>query len=282
MLVGVGYLVGVWGERMADRATLRPLAAVAGASMLADLASLTIAVLLGAGSTLEPGMISAAVIGAMLNVLLAIAALPARAPRAAPAPPPRRAGAAAGGDRGGHRGLMLTPVDPPQPPPDERPQSPQLALRVAVLGGIAVLLFSVLFFRLWVLQVLSVQEFQAQATENRERTVEVPAPRGMILDRKGRPLVRNRPGDRVTFDLSQDRELAEACGVRPYGAIDNRPEETITVRRNKAIKRALEALPKKAAEAAARSASRPPAPPTRCACGRAAASRATCSCGWRG
>jgi len=31
----------------------------------------------------------------------------------------------------------------------------------------------------------------------------------MILDRKGRPLVRNRPGDRVTFDLSQDRELAE-------------------------------------------------------------------------
>ncbi len=123
---------------------------------------------------------------------------------------------------------MLTPVDPPQPPPDERPQSPQLALRVAVLGGIAVLLFSVLFFRLWVLQVLSVQEFQAQATENRERTVEVPAPRGMILDRKGRPLVRNRPGDRVTFDLSQDRELAEACGIRPYSAMDNRPEETIT------------------------------------------------------
>jgi penicillin-binding protein 2 len=141
---------------------------------------------------------------------------------------------------------MLTPVDPPQRPSEERPQSPQLALRVAVLGGIAVLLFSVLFFRLWVLQVLSVQEFQAQATENRERTVEVPAPRGMIVDRKGRPLVRNRPGDRVTFDLSQDRELAEACGIRPYGAIDTRPDETITVRRNKAIKRSLEALPKKA------------------------------------
>ena len=76
VLVGVGYLVGVWGERMAGRATLRPLAAVAGASMLADLASLAIAVLLGAGPSIETGMISAAVIGAMLNVLLAIAVFP--------------------------------------------------------------------------------------------------------------------------------------------------------------------------------------------------------------
>ncbi len=95
VLVGVGYLVGVWGERMAGRATLRPLAAVAGASMLADLASLTIAVLLGSGSTIEPGMISAAVIGAMLNVLLAIAVFPLvrrvlrpRRRRAEPAPLP--------------------------------------------------------------------------------------------------------------------------------------------------------------------------------------------------
>ena len=76
VLVGVGYLVGVWGERMADRAALRPLAAVAGATMLADLASLAIAVLLGAGSSIEPGMISASVIGAMLNVLLAIVLFP--------------------------------------------------------------------------------------------------------------------------------------------------------------------------------------------------------------
>jgi rod shape-determining protein MreD len=95
VFVGVGYLVGVWGERMAGRATLRPLAAVAGASMLADLASLAIAILLGAGSTIEPGMISAAVIGAMLNVLLAIALFPLvrrvlrpRRRRAEPAPLP--------------------------------------------------------------------------------------------------------------------------------------------------------------------------------------------------
>jgi penicillin-binding protein 2 len=33
--------------------------------------------------------------------------------------------------------------------------TPQLALRVAILGGIALVLFAVIFFRLWYLQVLS-------------------------------------------------------------------------------------------------------------------------------
>ncbi|MFL5981522.1 MAG: hypothetical protein ACJ74R_07435, partial [Gaiellaceae bacterium] len=33
--------------------------------------------------------------------------------------------------------------------------TPQLALRLAILGGIAVAVFGVLFFRLWALQVLS-------------------------------------------------------------------------------------------------------------------------------
>jgi penicillin-binding protein 2 len=143
---------------------------------------------------------------------------------------------------------MQTPVGPLEPPREPPPQTPQLALRVAVLGGVAVLLFAVLFFRLWVLQVLDVQAFQAQATENRERTVEVPAPRGMILDRKGRPLVRNRPGDRITFDMSANAELARACGRRPFTVIDSRPDETITRRRGRAMAKAIDALPTKKAQ----------------------------------
>ncbi len=108
-----------------------------------------------------------------------------------------------------------------RPPRPERPQSPQLTLRVAVLGGIAVLLFTVLFFRLWVLQVLSGETFEAQANENRARTVTVHAPRGEILDREGRPLVVNRPGNAVTVDLAAMPELALACGngtPAPIGA----------------------------------------------------------------
>ena len=115
------------------------------------------------------------------------------------------------------------------------------------------------------------QEFQAQATENRERTVEVPAPRGMILDRKGRPLVRNRPGDRITFDLQpgpRARRRVRPCG--PTARSTTRPEETVTAAATRPSSASLEALPKEGAEAARRSASRPPAPPSPCACGRAA------------
>ena len=44
-----------------------------------------------------------------------------------------------------------------------RPITPQLAWRVAVLGGIAFVLFGIVFFRLWYLQVLTGQEAVTQA-----------------------------------------------------------------------------------------------------------------------
>jgi penicillin-binding protein 2 len=68
----------------------------------------------------------------------------------------------------------------------------RLALRIAVLGGVAVLLFAVLFFRLWNLQVLSGSEYLAEAKNNRTREFKVIAPRGDILDRDGNVLVDNR------------------------------------------------------------------------------------------
>ena len=70
--------------------------------------------------------------------------------------------------------------------------TPQLALRVAVLGGIALVLFAVIFFRLWYLQVLSGDKYLAEANDNRVREVKVEAPRGKIVDRSGMLLVDNR------------------------------------------------------------------------------------------
>jgi penicillin-binding protein 2 len=75
--------------------------------------------------------------------------------------------------------------------------TPQLALRVAILGFVALALFAVLFLRLWALQVLSGQRYLAQANDNRARTLRLEAPRGPIVDRNGRVLVRNVPGTRV-------------------------------------------------------------------------------------
>ncbi len=75
---------------------------------------------------------------------------------------------------------------------DQRPQGSRLSLRVAVVGGVGVALFAVLFFRLWNLQVLSGDEYLAEAQNNRTREVRVIAPRGEILDRNGEVLVDNR------------------------------------------------------------------------------------------
>jgi len=68
----------------------------------------------------------------------------------------------------------------------------RLALRIAVFGGFGVVLFAILFFRLWQLQVLDGDTYLAEAKNNRTREYRVGAPRGEILDRDGEVLVGNR------------------------------------------------------------------------------------------
>jgi penicillin-binding protein 2 len=82
---------------------------------------------------------------------------------------------------------MPTPVEERRPP-----ITPQLAVRIAVLGGFAFVLFAIVFFRLWFLQVLSGENYVAKARENRVRKVRIEAPRGDIVDRDGRVLVKTR------------------------------------------------------------------------------------------
>jgi penicillin-binding protein 2 len=77
------------------------------------------------------------------------------------------------------------------------PVSPQLALRVAIVGGIAMVMFGLIFFRLWYLQVLSGEQYVQQANANRVRDLPIAAPRGQILDREGRAIVTSRTTNAV-------------------------------------------------------------------------------------
>jgi penicillin-binding protein 2 len=101
----------------------------------------------------------------------------------------------------------------------DRPQGSRLSLRVAVLGGVAVALFGVLFFRLWNLQVLDGDEYLAEAKNNRTREFKVIAPRGDILDREGEILVDNRTSlalqlnpTKLPEELAEQREELERIG----------------------------------------------------------------------
>ena len=81
---------------------------------------------------------------------------------------------------------------------DRRPPlTPQLALRVAIAASVALAMFAIVFFRLWFLQVLSGDQYLAQARGNPARTIDVPAPRGEIVDRSGNVLVDSKPANAV-------------------------------------------------------------------------------------
>jgi penicillin-binding protein 2 len=72
--------------------------------------------------------------------------------------------------------------------------TPKTAVRIAVLGGIALTLLGLLLVRLWFLQVIGGEQYAAAAEGNRLRTVVTEPPRGKIIDRNGEVLVTNRTG----------------------------------------------------------------------------------------
>jgi penicillin-binding protein 2 len=77
---------------------------------------------------------------------------------------------------------------------------------MAIVGVIGLSLFAAMFTRLWYLQVMDSRELQALATQNQVREVFEEAPRGRILDRKGRPLVANKPSQTVTVSRAEVQE----------------------------------------------------------------------------
>jgi penicillin-binding protein 2 len=104
---------------------------------------------------------------------------------------------------------------------DQRPQGSRLSLRIAVLGGVALALFGVLFFRLWNLQVLDGEKYLAEAKNNRTRSFKVIAPRGDILSREGKVLVDNRTSLVLQLNTSKlpGNLAAERAELKRLGAL---------------------------------------------------------------
>src|SRR5512135_2553683 len=69
--------------------------------------------------------------------------------------------------------------------------------RILILLSAALLVLGLFVLRLWDLQIVRGAEYTYQAANNRLREEAIPAPRGIVYDRTGRPLVVNAPNFEV-------------------------------------------------------------------------------------
>jgi penicillin-binding protein 2 len=114
-----------------------------------------------------------------------------------------------------------------RPSEPRSPVSPQLALRVALIGGLALVMFGLIFFRLWYLQVLSGDQYVQEANANGRRPISIAAPRGQILDRSGVPLVTDHvtnavqivPGSLPKVVLGQVAKYQKALAVSEQATV---------------------------------------------------------------
>lgn len=82
-------------------------------------------------------------------------------------------------------------------------------LRLVVVQALVFSLFATLFVRLYYLQVVGGEGYQAQAANQSVRDVVVQPQRGLIVDDQGRPLVANRTSWVISIDRNLVDKLAE-------------------------------------------------------------------------
>ena len=78
-------------------------------------------------------------------------------------------------------------------------------LRLVVVQALVFSLFATLFVRLYYLQVIGGESYQAKAADQSVRDIVVQPQRGLIVDNQGRPLVANR----TSWVISIDRTLLD-------------------------------------------------------------------------
>lgn len=107
--------------------------------------------------------------------------------------------------------------------------SDRSTLRLVILGVLVVSLLGTLLARLFYLQVVTGETYRAAAERNTVREIVNAAPRGLVLDQAGRPLVANRTSIVVTVDrvaLGREEDDGDAVIARLATALDL-PEQDI-------------------------------------------------------
>ncbi|MEP9361744.1 penicillin-binding protein 2 [Nocardioides sp. CN2-186] len=91
-------------------------------------------------------------------------------------------------------------------------------LRLFVIQALVFSLFATLFVRLYYLQVVSGDQYHAQATSQSLREIVVQPERGLIVDDMGRPLVANR----TSWVVSVDRTMLDKMTEHQQGVLIDR------------------------------------------------------------
>ena len=105
------------------------------------------------------------------------------------------------------------------PPVEDRRR---ITIRIVVLQVTLGIIFTTLAFSFWYFQVVQNAKYEELAANNHQRTIPLRAPRGVMYDREGRVLVRNRSSFTIsivrehTKDLNRTvRVLSEVAGLDP-------------------------------------------------------------------
>jgi penicillin-binding protein 2 len=102
--------------------------------------------------------------------------------------------------------------------------------RFRYLYGILIIMASILFLRLWYLQILKGEDFKRDAEENRLKKIKIEAPRGMVFDRDRRVLLDNHPTFNVAitpqYFRAASREAREAT-IEKLAHIINTPTSAV-------------------------------------------------------
>ncbi|PIQ93681.1 MAG: penicillin-binding protein 2 [Nitrospirae bacterium CG_4_9_14_3_um_filter_41_27] len=101
--------------------------------------------------------------------------------------------------------------------------------KILIITYMVIVGFLLLIMRLWQLQILQGKEYRKLSEANRLRIIAIPAPRGIIFDRNGIPLVKNSPyyyASLITKEFDKSK-------VDSVSKLLNIPAEEITEKINK-------------------------------------------------